>query len=42
MGHEIADQHFQSNEEVKNGIDPWTALKDDQIFRRGIRTMLER
>ena len=40
MTHGLADQHFRSYEEVKNWIDSWTASKDDQFFRRGIRTTL--
>jgi len=42
MAHGLADQHFQSYEEVKNWIDSWIASKDDQFFRRGIRTLPER
>ncbi|KAG5317885.1 MOS1T transposase, partial [Pseudoatta argentina] len=38
----LADQHFRSYEEVKNWIDSWIASKDDQFFRRGIRTLPER
>ena len=39
MAHGLADQHFRSYEEVKNWIDSWIASKDDQFFRRGIRTL---
>ena len=42
MAHGLADQHFRSYEEVKNWIDSWMASKDDQFFRRGIRTLSER
>ena len=42
MAHGLADQHFRSYEEVKNWIDSWIASKDDQFFRRGIRTLPER
>ncbi|EGI59356.1 Mariner Mos1 transposase [Acromyrmex echinatior] len=42
MTHGLADQHFRSYEEVKNWIDSWIASKDDQFFRRGIRTLPER
>jgi len=38
----LADQHFWSYEEVKNWIDSWIASKDDQFFRREIRTLPER
>jgi len=41
MAHGLADQHFRSYE-VKNWIDSWIASKDDQFFRRGIRTLPER
>jgi len=37
MAHGLADQHFRSDEEVKNWIDSWIVSKDDQFFRRGIR-----
>ena len=40
MAHGLTDQHFRSYEEVKNWIDSWIASKDDQFFRRGIRTLL--
>jgi len=39
MAHGLADQHFQSYEEVKNWIDSWIVSKDDQFFRRGIRML---
>jgi len=42
MAHGLADQHFRSYEEVKNWIDSWIPSKDDQFFRRGIRTLPER
>ena len=42
MAHGLADQHFWSYVEVKNWIDSWIASKDDQFFRRGIRTLPER
>jgi len=42
MAHGLADQHFRFHEEVKNWIDSWIASKDDQFFRRGIRTLPER
>ena len=42
MVHGLADQHFRSYEEVKNWIDSWIASKDDQFFRRRIRTLPER
>jgi len=37
MAHGLADQHFWSYEEIKNWIRGF-ASKDDQFFRRGIRT----
>ncbi|KYM90521.1 UPF0293 protein C16orf42 [Atta colombica] len=42
MAHGLADQHFRSYEEVKNWVDSWIVSKDDQFFRRGIRTLSER
>ena len=41
MAHGLANQVFRSYEEVK-WIDSWIASKDDQFFRRGIRTLPER
>ena len=44
MAHGLADQHFRSHEEEfipKNWIDSWIASKDNQFFRRGIRTLPE-
>jgi len=38
----LADQHLCSYEEIKNWIDTWIASKDEQFFRRGIRTLPER
>jgi len=44
MAHGLADEHFRSYEDglIKNWIDSWIASKDDQFFRRGIRTLPER
>ena len=42
MAHGLADQHFRSHEEVTTWIDSWIASKDEQFFRRGIRTLPER
>ncbi|EGI62801.1 Mariner Mos1 transposase [Acromyrmex echinatior] len=42
MAHGLADQHFQSYEEVKNWNHSWITSKDDQFFRRGIRMLPER
>ena len=42
MAHGLADQYFRFYEEVKNWIDSWIASKDDQFFRREIRTLPER
>ena len=41
MAHGLANQHFRSYEEVKNWNDSIVS-KDDQFFRRGIRTLPER
>ena len=38
MAHGLADQHFRSHDEVTK----WIASKDEQFFRRGIRTLPER
>jgi len=42
MAHGLADQHLHSYEEVKNWIDMWIVSKDEQFFRRGIRTLPEK
>jgi len=42
MTHDLSEQHFLSYEEVKNWIDSWIASKDDQFFRRRIRTLPEK
>nr|CDS33933.1 Mariner Mos1 transposase [Hymenolepis microstoma] len=43
MAHGLAHQQFSSYEEVKNNcIDSWILSKDDKVFRRGIRLVLER
>ncbi|EGI60874.1 Mariner Mos1 transposase, partial [Acromyrmex echinatior] len=42
VAHGLVDQHFRSYEEVKNWIDSCIVSKDDQFFRRGIRTLPER
>ena len=42
MAHDLAEQHFRSYEDVKKWIDSWIASKDEQFFRRGIRTLPER
>ena len=40
--HGLANEHFSSYEEVKNWIDTWIDSKDEEIFRHGIRMLLER
>jgi len=42
MAHGLTDQHLCTYEEVKNWINTWIASKDEQIFRRWIRTLSER
>jgi len=42
MAHGLANQHLCSYEEIKNWIDMWIASKDEQFFRRRIRTLPER
>jgi len=41
IAHVLIDQHLRSYEEVKNWIDTRIASKDEQFFRRGIRTLSE-
>jgi len=42
MAHSLADQHLHSYEEIKNWVNTWIASKDEQFFRREIRTLPER
>jgi len=42
MAYGLADQHLRTYEKVKNWIDTWIASKDEQFFRRGLRTLPER
>jgi [histone H3]-lysine36 N-dimethyltransferase SETMAR len=42
MGHALAEQHFNSYEEVKKWLDDWFASKDEQFFWRGIHKLPER
>lgn len=42
MAHGLSNQRFNSYDEVKNWIDTWIASKDEQFFRRGIRSLPER
>ena len=42
MAHDLAEQHFRSYKDVKKWIVSWIAYKDEQFFRRGIRTLPER
>ena len=41
MAHSLADQKFQSYEEIKNWIDTWITSKDEEFFCRGIRSLHE-
>ena len=42
MGHALAEQHFDSYEEVENWVSDWFALKDEQFYWRGIHKLPER
>lgn len=42
MAHGLADQSFNSFEDVKKWVDEWIASKDESFFRRGIRMLPER
>lgn len=42
MAHGLADQHFQSFEELEKWIASWIASKEDSFFRAGIRKLPER
>lgn len=42
MEKDMADQHFQSYEEIKNWIDSWITSKDSHFFRHGIEELPKR
>jgi len=42
MTHGLSEQKFSSYEDIKKWIDSWVASKDADLFRRGIRMLLER
>jgi [histone H3]-lysine36 N-dimethyltransferase SETMAR len=42
MGHALAEQHFDSYEEVENWVTQWFASKEEQFFWRGIHKLPER
>jgi len=42
VAHGLGEQHLRSYEEVKDWIYTWIASKDEQFFRREIRTLPER
>lgn len=42
MGHALAEQHFDSYEEVENWVSDWFASKDEQFYWRGIHKLPER
>jgi [histone H3]-lysine36 N-dimethyltransferase SETMAR len=42
MGHALAEQHFNSYENVKNWLDEYITSKDEEFFWRGIHKLPER
>ena len=42
MGYVLAEQHFDSYEEVENWVSDWFALKDEQFYWRGVHKLPER
>lgn len=42
MAHSLYEQKFTSYEDCKKWVDSWIASKDEQFFRRGIRSLPER
>ncbi|GBP78407.1 Mariner Mos1 transposase [Eumeta japonica] len=42
MAHALSEQRFTSYEDIKNWVDSLMASKDKELFRLGIRTLLER
>jgi [histone H3]-lysine36 N-dimethyltransferase SETMAR len=42
MGHALAEQHFDSYQEVKNWVTNWFASKDKQFYWHGIHKLPER
>jgi len=42
MGHALAEQHFDSYEDVKKWLDEWFAAKGEDFYWRDIHKLLER
>jgi len=42
MGHELAQQHFTSYEDVRKWLDDWFGSKEQQFFWRGIHKLSNR
>ena len=42
MGHALAEQHFDSYEDVRKWLDDWFALKEKGFFWRGVQKLPER
>ncbi|EGI62127.1 Mariner Mos1 transposase, partial [Acromyrmex echinatior] len=42
MAHALAEEHFNSYEDVEKWVSEWIASKNESFFRRGIRLLLER
>ena len=42
MAHGLADQQFDSYEDIQKWLDSWIASKDEQFYRDGIRALPEK
>ena len=42
MAHALAEEHFNSYEDVEKWVSEWIASNDESFFRRGIRLLPER
>ena len=42
MSHALAEERFQSFEDIKKWVDSWIASKDEEFFRNGIRELPEK
>ena len=42
MAHALAEEHFNSYEDIEKWVSEWIASKDESFFRRGIRLLPER
>lgn len=42
MAHSLADQQFDSSEDITKWLDSWIASRDEHFYRQGIQALPER